>query len=430
MKDLTIICGRNGVGKTYLSYSYYMLVNSLRSEIFKNIIIPKDLNSSVSQIASTRSPARKTLEYDFDEFNLGKTAILNALEAASDNDSIYESLDLSMSHDMCITGSMGDDFFTKIKSSEADISLKGTVDIRVAKPKDTNTIRVVLSKESEEELDFDSIVNDLNFIVGIFFLEHIAHLSQFPITSERTGISLFYEDLTLNNKHIDGEGVNKKAYSQPIETNIRNMRSMKNRKHVYNDWMYKQKPAFQKQVSDLLGGNYRIEDNSLFFQPKGKDVLVPLRSSSGASKSLMLLDYFMYVYESFGSLIIDEPELNLHLDSQKEVARILCSIANMGIRVVVTTHSDHFIREINNLIMLSSPKIPEHQKQEIRKKAGINTKSVISPEKVSTVVLSAHERQAYKMKISEYGIDLKLFNDEIMASNDISNELMMAIYEA
>ncbi|EGR3116596.1 hypothetical protein DNH24_24155, partial [Vibrio parahaemolyticus] len=26
MKDLTIICGRNGVGKTYLSYSYFMFI--------------------------------------------------------------------------------------------------------------------------------------------------------------------------------------------------------------------------------------------------------------------------------------------------------------------------------------------------------------------------------------------------------------------
>ena len=319
----------------------------------------------------------------------------------------------------------------KIIKKKAQGRLRSDIDYRISKEKGSTIIKADFIKESAEELDESAILN-LSFILKIFITEELLGLNQFPITSERTGISLFHAELSEKSGYqyrLEGAETPVR-YSRPIEINIANYRFIKNRRSSYNHWLFNGKPGFQKQVSSIVGGQYEIDDKEIYFSPKGQNIRVPLKSSSGASKSLILLDYFLHMYKAYGSLIIDEPELNLHLDSQKEIAQVLCSIANQGINVIVTTHSDHFIREVNNLIMLSSPKLKEHQRQEILKKSGISKDAIISPKKVSTVVISSKERKTYSMPISEYGIDLQLFNEEIMRSNDITQELMTAIYEA
>lgn len=49
-------------------------------------------------------------------------------------------------------------------------------------------------------------------------------------------------------------------------------------------------------------------------------------------------------------LTIDEPESHLHPAMQRKVALLLADVVNHGIGVTVTTHSDFFLGEINNLI--------------------------------------------------------------------------------
>lgn len=50
--------------------------------------------------------------------------------------------------------------------------------------------------------------------------------------------------------------------------------------------------------------------------------------------------------------MVDEPELNLHPENQRKVARLLAALVNFGIKVFITTHSDYILKELNTLIML------------------------------------------------------------------------------
>lgn len=52
--------------------------------------------------------------------------------------------------------------------------------------------------------------------------------------------------------------------------------------------------------------------------------------------------------------MIDEPESHLDAGNQVRLARLLARMVNSGTRILITTHSDFILREINNLIMLSS----------------------------------------------------------------------------
>jgi predicted ATP-dependent endonuclease of OLD family len=54
--------------------------------------------------------------------------------------------------------------------------------------------------------------------------------------------------------------------------------------------------------------------------------------------------------------MIDEPELNLHPENQRRIARLFSRMANIGIKVFLTTHSDYIIKELNTLIMLNHDK--------------------------------------------------------------------------
>jgi hypothetical protein len=51
-------------------------------------------------------------------------------------------------------------------------------------------------------------------------------------------------------------------------------------------------------------------------------------------------------------LVFEEPESHLHLSAQRQVARAIARLVNLGVPVVLTTHSDTFVQQLNILIAL------------------------------------------------------------------------------
>ena len=77
--------------------------------------------------------------------------------------------------------------------------------------------------------------------------------------------------------------------------------------------------------------------------------------SSSSVKTLSgLVVYLRHIAKKGDVLIIDEPEMNLHPDNQRRLARIFARMINNGLRLIISTHSDYIIRELNNLIMLNA----------------------------------------------------------------------------
>ena len=115
-------------------------------------------------------------------------------------------------------------------------------------------------------------------------------------------------------------------------------------------------------------------------------------------------------------LIIDEPESHLDPVNQIEFARALVRWSNSGIRVLISTHSDYIVKEINNLIMLHHD---FEDKEEVVRRLGY-TES-LGPATVRAYV--AKKGGLEECDIDKYGIDMPYFDYTIDSINAVSNEL-------
>ena len=72
--------------------------------------------------------------------------------------------------------------------------------------------------------------------------------------------------------------------------------------------------------------------------------------SSMVSELAPLVLFLRGIVKPGDTLIIEEPEAHLHPGAQTEIAATLARLVRVGVRVVVTTHSDWLLKEIGNLI--------------------------------------------------------------------------------
>ena len=85
-------------------------------------------------------------------------------------------------------------------------------------------------------------------------------------------------------------------------------------------------------------------------QPTSKFTLD--QSSSMVSELAPLVLFLKYLVRPCDLLIVEEPESHLHPAAQRQLARGIVRLVNAGVKVLITTHSDIMISQINNLLAL------------------------------------------------------------------------------
>ncbi len=76
-------------------------------------------------------------------------------------------------------------------------------------------------------------------------------------------------------------------------------------------------------------------------------------TSSMVSELAPLVLFLKYRVNPGDLLILEEPESHLHPAAQRRIARGIARLVNAGVRVLITTHSDIIISQINNLLALN-----------------------------------------------------------------------------
>lgn len=119
----------------------------------------------------------------------------------------------------------------------------------------------------------------------------------------------------------------------------------------------------------LLNGTISIDQNpvgypSFAYRPTGSDENFSLmQTSSMVSELAPIVLYLQKIVHDGDLFIIEQPESHIHPETQVMFAKVIARIVRHGVRVIVTTHSDWFIDQIGNLVMLSG--IPSEDRHQI-----------------------------------------------------------------
>lgn len=112
------------------------------------------------------------------------------------------------------------------------------------------------------------------------------------------------------------------------------------------------------------------------YQPDGIDVQLPLHAVSSMITELapLMVELGTNLYKDH--IIFEEPEAHLHLEAQREMARVIARLVSSGIMVTLTTHSDTFLQQINNLMTLHG----HPNRKSLMEKFGYDQADLIDPD--------------------------------------------------
>jgi ABC-type multidrug transport system ATPase subunit len=152
---------------------------------------------------------------------------------------------------------------------------------------------------------------------------------------------------------------------------------------------------------------------------------VSIMSAASTIKSLSALVFYLRYYAFEGQvLIIDEPEVNLHPENQVKIARLLARISNLGIKVIVSTHSDYIIREFNNLIMLGSSK---KEKSELLEEFGYEKDELLFNDNIGAYLFE--NGYAKSIEVGEDGFQVDSIDEVIVKQNNAANKIRWELFE-
>jgi ABC-type multidrug transport system ATPase subunit len=184
--------------------------------------------------------------------------------------------------------------------------------------------------------------------------------------------------------------------------------------------------------NDLLQGKVILtkEGDVQFSSNKARTKKIPIHLTASIVKTLSsLVFYLKYIATKRELIIIDEPELNLHPNNQITLTRVFAKLVNRGFRVLISTHSDYVIRELNNLIMSSSQK---NDTKILSNSLGYSDDLSLSPTDVNAYLFDYKNESSRNVTVSpivvdEFGFDVKTIDETVDKLNSISEELYYSI---
>lgn len=437
--DLTLIAGLNNTGKTYTVYTLYGFLKMWRQSALATRpalrgspdLFP-ELHALVAPLirhgSATSRPDAETLARDRSTY----AKHISRLFSQRDLPGVFSS-------------KRSDFARARLTLDLADAPLRNSYRTSVPLPGrtvlsfefDGTQLRTSLAEGRRAPHRTSQIEAAVTYQYIRLLLDHLLP-DPFILSAERFGISLFYKDLDYRRnqlvdalqkeqyrKHRDSPfpywllDETTSRYSLPVKDNIdytRSIPDLKNdRSELYTD-------KFFNEIKDLLGGYYSNAGADLRFISKHRKenhFNIPLHLASSSARGLSDLYFFLkHVAKRDQLLIIDEPESHLDTANQVRLARILARLIGAGLRILITTHSDYLIKEVNNLVMVSQLKTKDRS---LARKLGYTNADRLRPEQVRAYVA---ERGGLSVcRVDQYGVDLPVFDRTIDAINRTANEL-------
>ena len=439
--DLTIICGGNNTGKTYATYALFGFLDNWRrlltgprfglkekiNQLLSDGVISLDLQEYVQQCESILTTGCQRY-------------VQQIPEVFAANEERFKNVDFQIE--------LNFDNIQFQNKYERKISTATWEIIWISKPEDEPYLSITLLTETEKINLPGHFLEDIisNSIQDIIFSQFFPR--PFIASAERTGAAIFRKELNFARNRLLEE-ISKNSnfnprellfnvsqdYALPVKKNVDFTRQIETIVKK-NSFIAENHPSILEDFADIIGGQYMITSNDeLYYIPKGKKLRLSMDESSSAVRSLLDIGFYLRHEARIGDLlIVDEPELNLHPENQRRIAKLFARLINIGIKVFITTHSDYIIKEINTLIMLNHNK--PHLKQ-IAAEEGYRQEELLSANQVKVYIaeedLKILKGQKRKTKFhtltpakidQEMGIEARSFDTTIENMNRIQTAII------
>lgn len=415
VKDLTLIFGDNNTGKTYIAYALYgllKLINSLNINILSDEKMDELLTKNEINIDKKSLDIKKILADVADKYAENMVSAVFSNSADITPKILIENI--------------------KLSSQEQNITLTvGKSKVIIQSNKDKFNISIAHKEESSIHILFYELNKEL---LRLLFDTPTVFIS----VAERLGISLFQKDLDLNiNTLVDHIKKSKEAdrlnpfdlirdyssrYAMPVKENIDFMRGI--------ETIQKEKTVLKVDLSShikqMMGGELKHNGTEIIFsngRKKQNKMDIPLHLTSASVRALSNLYFFLKHKAKAGDLIIiDEPESHLSLAKQRLLAKLIADCINNGLKIMLTTHSDTLVVELNNLMMLNSE---FDDKTRFMKSHKYEHNHIINPECVSAYITK--KGGVVVCEIDKYGIEVSSMDEAIDALNKVNDGLLARI---
>lgn len=387
------------------------LVNLIFQEI-KNLIkyrLPKLLSDEIKRNFSR--PLNDLTKYGSDCFKISLNSKKNnIILECEDNKLILSKFQISTPPIFVLKKTLKRNirFQFKSESFREDKFIKGKVSI----PK----------KHIKEYFKFD-ILGELLYILikqyKIIFEDLIKNPSYY-LPATRSGLLQAQKALSASFIHLSSlagiKPIQIPTLSGIITDFIISITTMEKKKKRYFELTPFLENEILKGEIDITMENIPFPEISYFMSEFSK-FLELYKTSSMVSELAPIVLYFKYIINEKGFIIIEEPESHLHPDAQRKFARFVVKLIRAGLNVLLTTHSDYLLLQLNNFVRLSIT--DENRREEL----GYDKDDFINQEEINAYYFKFDKEskgvKTVNLEINEYGINEDHFANLI---NDLYGE--------
>jgi predicted ATP-dependent endonuclease of OLD family len=432
MGNLTVICGKNNTGKTYLSYALWAVLGSsdlmyvMRNLDFVHGINKSELAEKLNNGQTVEMDIR-LLEDDIKNFYLnGIKEYSSQLHTVfSSNRAYFLETEITINKQ-----TIQFDFSKRLSGN-----LNGSKDWILSWEKAENSffIQIKLKKENHR-LSTENIETAFQYIINPFTKQY-----SFLLTAQRDSIQLFYAEIDKNRSDLISKlrqtndinllEKNTSRFPKPIQENIDFARDVPTQVVKTDSFLKTEYPELLIEIEKMLGVEFHVDNGGIFIKEMQSGQLIPIFMASTSVRALVHLHFWLKHQAQKGDLLmIDEPELNLHPENQIKMARLFAKLINAGIKVWITTHSDYIVKELNNLIMLGNVSNRAELLEEYKKE--YSEHDILKAEDVRAYIaynLPEGGATVKKVEIDKNGMVESTFDETIDKMNDISRNLALNI---
>ncbi|MDR0705559.1 MAG: AAA family ATPase [Planctomycetaceae bacterium] len=452
--DLTVVCGKNNTGKTLAAYTLYGFLDYWRNQydfqlgtaLIKEINHKRELRIVQQQFQKLLS---KNLELAYKKYvtEYLPDVLGSSSERLTDGQFRFD-----------IRWMIKQSLLLKEKTIHWISSNCGWCAVQT--DNEGKSVQIIQEEEPVPQEKLSDSVQSLVTLVSPEIIPCAAVTS-----ADRIGAAMFSDEIyhlrNKLNKQQQYSFLQSIHYPLPVRKTLHTI-------HYSVPKLPPEKTELQILFKKLLDGNFEFCCRKLQFAPlRTENPPITLNETSSSVRSLF--PFWLQLYcdtelreTPVNMFMIDEPEMNLHPENQRILARLFVRLVNLGYKIYITTHSDYIVKEMNTLIMLYCC---NKNNRRIMKRYGYTEEELLNPEKIrvymtqqvnapktktgtkienetkikiETKIETETDREAEQIsvdsgvpkyifvqaKIDELGISLPVFDDTINEMNTIQDEIL------